>query len=307
MSFKDLDDKYVPRIATVLDRVAKLLPTAPEPTGPLPVIVRLRRLDDRLATRGPLALLREVPQLGAVLIGMLVLVSAITVRARTDTTEPARQDTADDGSVEPSPDQPDDGTLGPAIGDAVAAYVATTKARLRRVAPAQPDGTVMAVVMFTEYLTPEEVRDLVGMLQVRQVLYRAGAIALPNGTPRVADVQDPVADAREAFESVAAELVKDARDNRQVAETTENDPEFKRDYERDAELWEREARVLRGTCACVYGAVVRGRLRLLVDLLNLPRVRTIDVSAVDALFEDLTYTALLPEERKTVTGGNQES
>lgn len=306
MSLKDLDDRLVPRIAGALDRVARLFPKTPEPQGPLPVIIRLRRLDDRLTGTGPLALFREVPQLGAVVIGLLVLVAAATARSRMDPRGTPRQETTD-GTGTPVETDPGDGTLGPQIAENVTAYVDETKARLRLVAPRQPDGTVVAVVSFSRYLTPEQVRDLVGPLQVRQLFYRASALRLPDGLPRTIEVQDLVEDTRAELERVADEQAANARENRKVAATTVNDPAFKKEYERDAALWEREARQLRGRCACVYGAVVRGRLRLLVDLLNLAGIRTIDVSNVDAKFEDLTYTALLPEETKTVTGGNQES
>ncbi|MDQ6650205.1 MAG: hypothetical protein M3Z02_08830, partial [Actinomycetota bacterium] len=51
----------------------------------------LRRLDDRFAARGPLALLRDVPQLGLLVIAAIFLAaSALAFSRRTPTRLPAR-------------------------------------------------------------------------------------------------------------------------------------------------------------------------------------------------------------------------
>lgn len=299
---KDLDEKYVPRLAEALDRVARRFPKAPEPTGPLPVILRLRRLDDRWTAAGPLATLREIPQLGAVVIGALVLSGSVAVRARS----PERQlPGAPAASESPAPFEiPDDGTLGPDIGDDVRTYVEDTKARLRALAPGRPDAMVVAVISFTAYRTPEQVRDLVGVLQVRRVFYRA-PMPLPQGMVETVAVIDLVADTKKDMGRVASIRAADARELRKVAATIENDPAQKSEHEKDARINEREAELLRGSCPCVYGVVVRTRLRLLLDALALPTIRAIDVSNVDAKLEDFTFTALLPDEKTTVTGGNQ--
>jgi hypothetical protein len=304
---RDLDEKYVPRAAEALDRLVRKFPKGPEPAGPLPVILRLRRWDDRWTAAGPLATLREVPQLGAVVIGALVLTGSITVRLRTDAAERERRPEA---SASPSPgtaaSAPTDGPLGPQIGDNVRTYVSDTAKRLRALAPGTPDGMVVAVVSFSAYQTPEQVRDLVGPLQVRQIFFRA-PVPLPQGLVHTAAVEDVVTDSKREFRQVARLRAAEARELRKVAATIENDPAQKSEHLKDAALADREVKVLRGRCACVYGVVVRARLRLLVDLLNLGDIRTIDVSAVNALIEDFTFTALLPEERRVVTGGNQEA
>ena len=300
--FNDLDEKFLPRMAEALDRVLRLFPKAPEPTGPLPVILRLRRLDDRWTTVGPLAFLREVPQLGAVLIGALVLVGSVTVNARRPDDRPPGTPSA---SESPAPfEVPDDGTLGPDIGENVRAYVEDTKTRLRGLAPGRPDGMVVAVINFTAYRTPEQVRNLVGTLQVRRVFYRA-PLPLPQGMTEQVPVIDIVEDTQKDMRRVAGIRERAARELRKVAATIENDPPQKREHEKDAGIYEREAELLRGECACVYAVVVRTRLRLLVDLLNSRVIRAVDVSSVNAKLEDFTFTGLLPEEKITVTGGNQ--
>lgn len=305
MSFlKDVDEKYLPRMAEALDRVVRLFPKTPEPTGPLPVILRLRRIDDRWTAAGPLALLRDVPQLGAVLIGALVLANGATIRTRVEERREARA--AAKPTASPAPFEiPDDGTLGPDIGDNVRTYVEDTKNRLRGLAPGSPDGMAVAVISFTAYRTPEQVRDLVGVLQVREVFYRA-PMPLPQGMPQTVPVIDLVADTQKDMRRVAGLREAEAKELRKVAKTIENDPAQKREHEKDAQIYEREAELLRGFCPCIYAVVVRTRLRLLLDALQSNSIRTIDVSNVDAKLEDFTFTALLPEEKTTVTGGNQE-
>lgn len=300
---KDIDEKYVPRMAAALDRVARLFPKAPEPTGPLPVILRLRRVDDRWTAAGPLALLREVPQLGAVAIAALVFTGGVTLRARM---EPQNQDPAAEQSQAPdTPSPTDDGIIGPQIGDKVPAYIKQAKERLAKLGPREPDGTVVAVISFTSYRTPEQARDLVGTLQVREVFYRA-PLTLPQGIVRSTPVEDVVADSKKQFRRVAALREAEAAELLKVAATIENDPVQKRDQEKDAGIFTAEATLLKGPCACVFGVVVRARLRLLVDLAGQPGVRVIDVSDVDAKLEALSTSALLPEESSVVTGGNQE-
>ncbi|HVF06783.1 MAG TPA: hypothetical protein VNA20_18245 [Frankiaceae bacterium] len=318
MSFlRDLDEKYVPRLAEAVDRALRVLPRRSPPpakraparpagrrpaaTAPLPVIVRLRRLDDRWASGGPLALLREVPQLGAVLLAALVLVSSITVFSR-NRPESQAGPGAGPGQTE---DEFGDGTLGPDIGEDVAAYERTNIERLGRLGTKYRDRQVVAVVQFKAYLTPEQVRDLIGPIQARRAFYRASALKLPNGIVRTTPVEDLVVDSRRAFREAARLRAKEARELAKVAATIENDPAQKTEHEKDARLAQREADVLRGRCACVFAIVVRAQLRLLLDALRIPELRVIDVSDPGAELDELTYSALLPEETTIVTGGNQ--
>lgn len=297
---RKLDDSVVPRLAEALDRVVRKFPKPPEPTGPLPVILRLRRLDDRWTAAGPLALLREVPQLGAVLIGALVLASGMTAFSRRPLPGEARpgtgiEQTADDGLTE--------GQLGPSIGEDVTAYVEGANERLRSVAADRPDGLVVGVIMFDDYLTPEDVRNLLGPIQAREIFYRP---PVSTGVVRTVRVDDLVRDAEADFRVYALARAAEARELRKVAATIEGDPEQKREHERDAKVVEREVRMLRGTCRCVFAVVVRAHARLLADALQLEDVRTVDVGAVGADLGSFTFTALLPEETVTVTGGNQD-
>ena len=298
---RNLDDAWVPRLAASLDRLARKFPKSPEPAGPLPVILRLRRIDDRWTAAGPLALLREVPQLGAVLIGALVLASSITAYTRRPLPGEGRprtaveQPTGDEGLTE--------GQLGPSIGEDVTAYVEGANERLRSVAVERPDGLVVGVIMFDDYLTPDAVRHLLGPIQARELYYRP---PVATGIVRSVRVDDLVRDAEADFRVFAGLRAAEARELRKVAATIENDPAQKREHEKDAALVQREVTMLRGECRCVFAVVVRAQARLLADALQLEDVRTIDVGAVGADLGSFEITVLLPEETVTVTGGNQE-
>lgn len=293
-----LDDRFVPALAAFFDR---LIPPAPEPSGPLPVIVRLRRWDDRYAGTGLLGFLREVPQMGAVALAALVFTSSVTVYSRTSRTEQAARE---DGTGSYADDGPLDGELGPDIGTSVDGYLDETKERLRRVAAAEPDAMAVAVVMLNEYRTPEQVRDLLGPVQARVVFYKPPT---PEGVVRQIPVEDLVGDTRADMTRYAADSAAEAKELARVGATIEGDPAGKRQHLADAKAYAAEAKVLRGPCECVFAVVVRAQVRMLADALNLGGVRTIEVSGLGARIERFTlFTALLPDEKVTVTGGNEE-
>jgi hypothetical protein len=303
MNLRDLDERLVPAMAEWLDRVVKRLPTPPEPSGPAPLIVRLRRVDDRWTRRGPLALIRDVPQVGAVVVFALLLAGAATVKLRHDPRAAANGGPVPSASASADPEE-DDGILGPQIGEKVPLYLAESRQKLERIGAGQPDGVVMAVISFRTYQTPVQAAELLGPIPVKRVFYRP---ALPLNQVQAASVavEDLVRDSRKAFTRVAAQLARDAAELRKVAATIENDPAQKAEHERDAVISSRQAAILRGPCDCVFAVVVRTKLRLLLDLVGNPAVRVIEPSVPGAKPEDFDYFGLLPEEKVTVTAGNQ--
>lgn len=300
-----LDDRLVPRLAEFFDR---LIPAAPEPTGPLPIIMRLRRVDDRWTRSGPLAVMREIPQLGALAIAAVVLVSGVTVKTRTEA-----QRTARTGTEQGSDDQPPAGddrlAIGPQIGDSVQAYVDSTRTRLAGLAAGQPDAATVAVVSFGQYRTPSQVQEILGpAATVVRIFYRPSKLALTAAPPSETAVNDLVTDSRKEFLRVAITKEADAKELLKVASTIgDTDPAQKAEQLKDAAIYQEEAKQLRGDCACIYAVLVQTRLRVLVGLLDAPGVRAVDAGAPGARTGDYeSYTALLPEEKVTVTGGNQE-
>jgi hypothetical protein len=307
MRLRDLDDRYLADVAAWFDRLVRRftdrMPKPPPATGPLPVILRLRALDDRWAGSGPLAVLREVPQVGAVLIAALVLGNAATVRARAPH-HPPPVATESPGTSSELPDPALDDHLGPRLGEDVKAYIAAAKRHLDREGAGQPDASVVAVVQLTEYRTPVQVRELLGRIPVTRVLFRA-PLRLPLGEAHESEVKDLVPDTRKAMARFAARREAEAHELLKVAATIENDPEQKADQEKDARLYQREAAVLKGPCACVFAVVVRAPYRLLFDLAANPNVRVVDAGSPGVDESGYDYSGLLPEETRVVTAGNQ--
>ncbi|HEV2890228.1 MAG TPA: hypothetical protein VGX28_07600 [Frankiaceae bacterium] len=296
-----LDDRLVPRLAEFFDRV---FPRAPEPTGPLPVILRLRRVDDRWTQRGPLALVREVPQLGALVIAALVLASGITVANR------SRPEAAGRGTEQGTPAENGDDRLaiGPQLGDAVPAYVDATRERMRTLASLEPARSTVAVVSFGQYRTARQVADLVGEAAVVRIFYRPSKLTLTEAPPADIGVTDLLADAKKEFLRVAIRKEAEAAELIRVSSTIgDSDPAQKAEQQKDAALYLREAQQLRSDCACIYAVVVQAPIPVLAGLVGRPGVRAVDPGAPGARTADYeSYTALLPEEKVTVTGGNQE-
>ncbi len=306
MSLRDLDEKWVPRLAERLTSARGAFPKPAPPGGPLPVILRLRRIDDRWTAAGPLALIREVPQLGGFVLALIILVGGATAFSRDE--RPPRTDTAATPGAElpgEEPEEDDRTELGPVIGRSVDEYLAETKERLLATAPGAPDATTVAVVSFRQYETPEAVRDLLGTsMQVHKVFFRLPG---PTGVVEQADVQDVVADTKRAFRDAAKGREREAAQLLEQAATIENDPAQKRFDEQQAALALRDAKALRGPCRCVFAVVVRARLRLLLDAQRVKAFRAIDIGRVGSELRDYRrYTALTPGEKVTITGGNQK-
>ena len=61
----------------------------------------------------------------------------------------------------------------------------------------------------------------------------------------------------------------------------------------------KEARLYGRNCACVFGALVRGKARDLAALPALPGIRAVDIGGGDV--DTLQIQPLLPEQKVTVT------
>lgn len=296
-----LDERLVPRLAGFFDR---LIPRPPDPTGPLPIILRLRRVDDRWTRHGPLAIVREVPQLGALAIAALILASGITAASRND---PARRAGSGTEQTGPSAEGDDRLQIGPQIGEQVDAYVTAARERVTNAATGEPDAGAVAVVTFAQYRTPQQVRDLVGDATVVRILFRV-PVALDDYQPDEAAVADLLLDAKKAFVTRALRLETEIGNLQGNIDTNDHDPAQKEFDLAQQEKLRRQVRHLRGACACIYAVIVETKMKHTLELLNKPGIRVVDVSAPNARLGDYEdYDALLPEEKVTVTGGNQAS
>jgi hypothetical protein len=300
----ELDERLVPRLAVRLrawvdagaerrtrtgermrGTVAALLD--PAPTSPL------RTLDDRFASRGPLALLRDVPQLGLLLVAAVFLTGSGVALERSGGRNRASSQSAGD-TVVPT-------TLGPAPGTKVATYIASTRTRARIVSQTSPDGTYVALVSFSSYLSAQQARQLLGDLEVKRVLAH---VQLPNAEVVPIPVSSTlVEDVGVTFTEIAKRKVRDRKEFlKYVATTTgtgKDEMQYHAFYLDAARTAAKEAAAYGKNCACLFAAMVRGRARDLAALQSLPGVRAVDVG--NGVDDTLHLQPLLPEQKVTVT------
>ena len=318
MNLRQLDDLLLPRAAVVTRRFADwwrhTLPfddgtrtrrvPPPRPPGPAPLIVRLRDLDDRYAHRAPMSWLREVPQLGALALAGLVFVGGVVAVDRAERQPPPLEDP---GPVATAPAElpGEGGIVGPQIGQQVPVYIATATRRLQENAARSPDSAAYAVVSYAAYTKPTDLpkRLTKGVVPLR-VLYRVKPLPGRQTVSQEAPVRELVRDTHAAFDARAKLLEGEARNIRQLIPTV-TDPAFLADYRSSAESFEREVQLLRGRCACVYAVVVRATYRVLRELLQVPGVRVVDAAPPRTALDVLDLSGLFPEERVTVTRGNE--
>ncbi len=268
--------------------------------GPAPFILRLRQVDDRYARHGALGLLREVPQLGALALALLLLAGGATVYVRG--TRPAA--TGDGGAGGPLSDTTLAVTIGPTIGERADAYVADSRSRLYQTAAGQPDGMSYAVVSFSQYLTVAQAARLVRGFEVADAFLRVPAP--PRQAPvRSAEIND-MSELPQEMARQARQLIQEAAALEKVSATIDNDPEQKASNERDARRFRLEAGKLpQRDCLCVAGVVVRGKLRQLLQLALTAGVRAIDAAPPRASRTGVVFRPLLPDEKVKVTEGNE--
>jgi hypothetical protein len=301
----DLDARLVPRMAERLrtfvddagarrDRMAQRLRETgaavldPSPTSPL------RTLDDRYASRGPLALLRDVPQLGLLLVAAVFLTSSFVAleRAGDEKRASARQASSE-------PEVPT--TLGPAPGTKVANYLTATRKRALILSTTSPDGTYTALVSFSRYLTPLQTQKLLGDLKVQKVLAH---VQLPAAEVLPIPVSSSLPeDVGVTFAAVAKRKVRDRQEFLNLAKSitgdTKEERQFKAFYLDAAATALKEANAYGKSCACLFAALVRGRARDLAAMPSLAGIRAVDIGGGDV--DTLQLQPLLPEQKVTVT------
>lgn len=305
MKLGDLDELLVPRWAAWLQRrvnatierrvrgadsirrVASAV-VNPAPTNPL------RRLDQRYASRGPLGLLRDVPQLGFLVVAAVFLAGAGVALAQSGSRHAVP--TARERAVATVPT-----SLGPAPGTNIAAYIAATRKRAVLVASASPDRIYVALVTFSRYMTPEQARLLLGELEVKKVLAHvplpsAEVLQIPITASLVQDVQTTFAEIskrklrdRKEFTNLALSITGASREEQQ----------YKSFYLDAGRTAGQEASAYAKGCACVFGALLRGKAAELAALPALAGIRAVDIAGSDD--DTLQLAPLLPEQTVTVT------
>ncbi len=286
MSLRDLDDRLVPRLA----RRLRALLDGPRPAARTRPAGPLRRLDDRLTARGPLRLVRDVPQVGLVVVAAVFLAgSAVALSERRDDVR--------------SPVSASSRVLGPELGAPVADYVSAVRQRAAKESQDHPRREHLALVSLSTYQTPQQAQGLLAGLQVQRAYLRVPVGAASEVLP--ADVQDLVGDLRLLYAATATRKADDQAEFLGLARSiTPTDPEqrrFKEFYEASARVAGLEAQAYRTGCACLFSVVVRGRSDALAALPALQGVRAVELADAGLGLEELRVRPLAPEQTGAVT------
>lgn len=309
MTLRDLDSRLVPRLAALLrglidgaaerrDRLreqsrarAAALVTASS-GGPL------RRLDDRYASSGPLKLLRDVPQLGVLIVATLFLAGTGAALALSGPEAVRVREEAQREAELPL-------RLGPAVGTQIDPHFAAARERAVALARRDPDRRHLALVSLNKGLSPEEVdRFLVeSQLEVRRAYLRAPLPGEPevilaevSGEPRVL-LQAVFAKTATRKATEQQELITQARS------ITPDTPELEAFVAlslSDAKLAGQEAAAYRTGCACVFALVVEAEVGELAELPALPVVRGVEIAPRGAELAALDIRPLAPTEQGVV-------
>jgi hypothetical protein len=308
---RDTDDRLVPRLAELLrafldgagDRRQQLRRRTSAAVAAVFESGPLRRLDDRYASSGPLALVRDVPQLGLLVVALVFVSGAGVALSRSGGEQKAASMQQQLEATAPS-------ALGPDIGDSIDAYIAESRKRAVLASQGSPDGVYTAFVSFSKYLTPQQARVTLGELEVRKVVLHA---QLPTADVLPVSVDDMVRDVKKITADVVRRKTQDAQEFTKLARSiqpkSKEEKQFQTFYLAAAKQATLEGMVYRGSCACVIGALVRGPARELAALPAIAGIRAVEVGSRD---EDdaLLLRPLAPEQKgivrkiTTPTGGN---
>lgn len=307
MSLKNLDAQLVPRLAALLRSFLDAVTgrgssVAARASRRSEALLQgggaLRRLDDRFASTGPLKLLRDVPQLGVLVIAVLFLAGTGTALSlRGPESVRVRQAAEREAELPLS--------LGPPVGTDIDAHFAAARERVVELSRRRPEDRYLSLVSLNKGLTPEQVGELLveSGLEVTQAYLRAPVPGVPEEivfqTPG-----DVVPGLQQVFSRTAARKAEEQQDLLGTARTIEpGTPEeeaFRRLYESDARTAGQEAAAYRAGCACVFALVVEADAAALAELLALPIVRGVEAAPRGAELSRLDIRPLSPTEQGVV-------
>jgi hypothetical protein len=276
----------------------------------------LARLDQRFASRGVLALVRDVPQVGIVGLAIVLVVASVVTAVRLSRP-------SEDNS---SPDLPTVGgahiaTVGPLPGEAISSYLTAAQAALTQQAAESPRQLTYALVDFESGRTPSQVADALPGVAPQLLYVRVRVSGDTKTFPSTAEelsaygaLKTPVrvtrlpGDAVTAFVRLAGALDQAAGDNTTFAGTIGNSASPEELVQRDATLkdarhYRAEATALRSGCACIYAVVIYGTAETLLHILDSGRVRAIDPASPGLKLSEITWVPLRPEVTRTQPAG----
>jgi hypothetical protein len=261
----------------------------------------LDRLDARLAARGPLALLREVPQLALLLVAAVFAGGALAaVRLAEPEPPPVAQGELRGPAGE---DVLGTASLGVPPGEDVDTWLAQARTVVEELAERAPDRRYLALVTLDAHVPIADVARLtVGVDPVRAYLRAPGletaeTVELPLAGVSTAAVLPALCTA------TSARKAEDAESLRSLAATIEvmtPEEQLQRDdFVQEADRATAEAQAFGGDCATLFALVVEGEARSLAALLQRPGVRGVEAAPAGITLLDLQVAPLLPSTTGT--------
>lgn len=300
MILRSLDDRLVPRMAAGLRRLID------RATGRGAASGSAEDSDGAGRSGGLLGLLRDVPQLAALLAAVVFLaVAGLYLLARTGDDRVA----APEGELRTPASAPPslaatDVVLGPQEGDDIAGYLAEAAARTAALAAQDPEDRFLALVSLTDYATPQAAAELLSPVQVREVYARAPEAGELAEVFEVTTSADLAPTLTAFYGRTAAAKRADAAEFQGLAdsieETSPEETAAKQAYVADAARAAAEAAAFAADCACVFAAVVEGPARALAALADDPRVRGLEPADRSATLAGLQVFPLQPQHQGTV-------
>lgn len=282
---RDLDARLLPLLAR---RLRALLFGGPPGSSGSSGRGPLRRLDDRFAARGPLALLRDVPQVGLLLIAIVLLMGAGAAVAMTSQGAAQAQEATQVGSVPQ--------TLGPAPGSAVAGYLAQSRAHAAGLSRRDPDGRYLALVSLVRQLTPQQSAELFTGSELRVSAAYVRAPVPRSQAQAVAVDGDVVGTLNAAFADTARRRADAQRALLQQADGLAAGDPFRATFEADARTAGLEASAFRQPCACVFALIVSGRAAELAELPAVAAVRGVELAPKGVAPDRLRVRPVVPDD-----------
>ena len=277
--------------------------------------MRLPR-DERVARAGrygggPARLLADVPQLGFVLIALMLLVDLAVVGQRVGDSRSRRATPVEASPVAANTVGPAEVNIfgssetGPMPGTTVADYLAMRRAELARRAAGEPNAPAAAVVSFTAAEKPADVAKLLGGRPVSAVLVRVAVRGKVTGAGVLA-ISGPLGPAlSKGIAALVTSLGADAAANTNQGDTTTNtqipvNAQQKQAFYDEAATEDAEIAVLRAGGPAIYGAVVSGTYSSLAALAGAPGIRLVDPADDGVSAAKVVPHALAPDDTTTV-------
>ncbi|MGH3744484.1 MAG: hypothetical protein ACRDTP_06460, partial [Mycobacteriales bacterium] len=266
--------------------------------------------------RGVLGFVRDLPQVGFVAVGALLVAAALSaVRVDADRTAgpvagpPPVVPTPIAGCASGTADPSGGAYVGPAAADSVPAYVRGQGRLLAACAAVAPDRRALAVVSLPRPATPGDTAGALRGVTVdtayvvvpghESTPYRLDLTGARDGTVAVAAaIGAAYAAAQAQFEQ--DRMLELARAD-SVRVTDPGEAAGRAAFVARAGADDMAAGQLRSRCACVYGAVVSGRIRTLAAL-RTSSVRVIALAPAGAVAAKVVARPLLPAETTALSG-----